>query len=335
MHIVLAIALLFAANAPVFQFDRTPVAVSFGSGQVRLAGVLVKPAGSGPFPAVIFVHGAGPATHDEPAFVVHANAFLKRGFAVLTYDKRGSGASTGNLDESDYSDLAADVAAGVRYLRSRPDIDPRHIGLLGRSEGAWVSTIAGSHDRSIAFVIMSSGCAVRPSDEVMYWTRSSLAAKGMSKERIEQAVDAKASIWKYYRDVIRGRATAGERASLLQRLSEFSNAKPEVPSKVMDPAVDSRKKFVAFVHNIDFDPGPVLAKLRAPLLEVIGSDDEVVEPASTIAALERLRARGKDVEILTLPGVGHSLLVMDQGRIVGYPANYLDSITEWALRKIR
>ena len=319
----------------MFQFDRTPEAVNFENGDVRLAGVLVKPAGDGRFPAVVFVHGAGPATHDEPAFVVHANAFLKRGFAVLTYDKRGSGASSGNLDESDYSDLAADVAAGVRYLHSRRDIDPNHIGLLGRSEGGWVSMLAAAHDRSIAFVIMSSGCAVRPADEVMYWTRRSLAAKGMSKERIEQAVDAKTSIWNYYRDVIGGKATPDERASLLQRLSEFSNARPEIPSKVMDPAVDSRKKFVAFVHNIDFDPAPVLAKLRAPLLEVIGSDDEVVEPSSTIAALERLRARGKDVAILSLHGVGHSLLVMDHGRIVGYPADYLDSITDWATRTLK
>jgi len=335
MHILLAMTLLFAADAGTIGFDQTPHPVKFHNGRVQLSGVLLTPAGRGPFPAVVLVHGAGPATHDEPAFVVHANAFVRRGFAVLAYDKRGCGASSGTLDESDYSDLAADVAAGIRYLRSRPDIDAKRIGLLGRSEGGWVSMLAASHDRSIAFVIMSSGCAVTPAAEVRDWTRRSLAAKGFSRERIDDAVAAKAAIWNYYRDVLRGRATSDQRAAVVQRLAGFSDARPEVPAKIMDPAVDSRRKFVAFIHNIDFDPAPLLATLRTPLMEVIGSDDDVVEPKSTIAALERLRARGKDVAILTLPGVGHSLLVMDHGRIVGYPPNYLESILDFACRSVR
>ncbi len=69
------------------RLDRAPEPVAFVNGDVRLAGGLVKPVGHGPFPAVIFVHGAGPAAGNEPAFVVHANAFLSRGFAVLMYDK--------------------------------------------------------------------------------------------------------------------------------------------------------------------------------------------------------------------------------------------------------
>lgn len=334
MHLLVLLALLGALDAPVFRFDRTPEAVTFENGGVHLSGVLVKPPGVGPFPAVVLLHGAGPATHDDPAFVVHANAFLKRGFAVLTYDKRGSGASTGSLAESDYEDLARDAAAAVSLLRSRTDIQPSHIGLLGRSEGSWVATIAAAHDPSIAFVVMSSGAAVPAAEEVLYWTRRSLQAKGMSGERIDRAIALKKAMWQYYRDVVAGRATAEMREALLRRLPEFQDAHPEIPSKVMEPGVDRPEKFVAFVHMIDFDPAPLLATSRVPIMEVIGSNDDVVDPASTIAVMNELRARGKDATVLTLPGVDHTLLVMDHGRIVGYPPNYLDSVLNWATVRV-
>lgn len=328
-----------SAEVPHFEFDRPPEQITFRNGDVRLSGVLVKPEGVGPFPAVVFVHGAGPATHDEPAFVVHANAFLRQGFAVLTYDKRGSGGSSGNLDLSDYDDLAGDVVAAVSYLRTRNEIAKSSIGLLGRSEGAWVGTIAATKDPLIAFVVMSSGSAVPPYDETLYWTRGALRAKGMPDTRVEEAVKLKASIWEFYRGVAAGKLDKSEErkrhASLQQQLSEFANFQPEMPLGVMDPEVEDKQKFAAFSHIMFYDPAPTLSMVRAPLLEILGAKDEVVEPSSTVAALKRLSAAGRDVTVTVLPDVGHSLLVMDGDRIVGYPDGYLDHVVLWAKDRVR
>jgi dipeptidyl aminopeptidase/acylaminoacyl peptidase len=260
----------------IFKFDREPQSITFSDGDVRLSGVLLEPQGSGPFPAVVFVHGAGPGTHDEPAFVVHANAFLKQGFAVVAYDKRGSGNSTGQLESSDYDDLARDVASAVALLRTKTEIAPSKIGLLGRSEGAWVSTIAASHDHSIAFVILSSGSAASPYEQTVFYTRRALRAKGTPEDRIEQAVSVKSAIWDSY------------------------------------------------------DPLPALTSLRAPLLETIGANDEVVDPVTTLAALDHLSKSGQDITARTFPGVGHSLLIMKGTTILGYAEGYLDFITAWA-----
>src|SRR5438045_7392185 len=71
--------------------------IAFSNGSVRLSGILVEPGGNGPFPSVVFVHGSGHSTIHRPAWKAHANAFTSRGFAVLVYDKRGSGHSGGNL----------------------------------------------------------------------------------------------------------------------------------------------------------------------------------------------------------------------------------------------
>jgi len=332
----------FAQQAPppmIFKFDREPQNVIFVNGDVRLSGVLVEPDGKGPFPAVVLVHGAGPGTHDEPAFVVHANAFLKQGFAVLAYDKRGSGNSTGDLLLSDYGDLAGDVSSAVAFLRARNEIARSKIGLLGRSEGAWVSTITASHDPSIAFVIMSSGSAVAPFEQTVFYTRRALRAKGMADDRIEQAVNVKTSIWEFYKKVVDGKtnpqALRRERASLVKRLLEFQQFRPELPEGIMDPEVEDRRKFTAFSHIMFYDPQPALKLVRAPLLEIIGANDEVVDPSSTLAALDRLRTSGHDITSKTFPGVGHSLLIMKGNTILGYAEGYLDFIVAWSHERVQ
>jgi len=328
-----------STQAPRFEFDRSPEQVTFRNEDVQLKGVLVKPDGAGPFPAVVFVHGSGPATHDEPAFVVHANALLRQGFAILSYDKRGSGESTGNLEMSDYDDLAHDVSSAVSYLRTRSEIAPSKIGLLGRSEGGWVGTLAASRDPQVSFVVMSSGCAVGPYEETLYWTRTALRAKGVPERRIEEAVKLKVAIWAFYRKVAEGKishsAQRGDLASLRRRFSQFEDLHPELPPGIMDPDIEDPRKFSAFTHMMYYDPAPALSAVHAPLLEAIGANDEAVEPSSTLAVLERLRKSGHDVTARTFPGVGHSLLVMDGTRILGYADGYLEYIAQWAKDRVQ
>ena len=95
---------------------------------VRLAGTLTLPPGDGPFPAVVLVAGSGPNTRDEPIFgrqifLVLADHLTRQGIAVLRYDKRGTGESTGNYAKATTLDFAADVEAGMAFLsRARTSI---------------------------------------------------------------------------------------------------------------------------------------------------------------------------------------------------------------------
>ena len=343
----LAASLLLAASASAAraQSDGAPpfavpvVAVSFSSGDVRLAGAFLRPEEGGPFPAVVILHGSGPATFDEPAFRVHANAFVRGGFAVLVYDKRGSGRSTGDLDTSDYDDLAADAAAAVRFLRSRPDVDARRIGFLGRSEGGWVGPLAASRDPTIAYVILSSGSAVGPAEQTRFWTRNALRARGASEDEVSAAIRAKEALWAFDRHVAKdaawGRSAAGQaaRKEVERSLRPFARYTSAMPDEVPDPAATPEGRFRALAHMIDYDPGPALLALRAPLLAVIGARDDVVEPASTIATLERLQAGGRDVTVRTLPDVGHPLLVMT-AEGPRYPDDYPEAAVRWALERV-
>src|SRR5262245_34925278 len=82
--------------------------VTFRNGPVKLGGTLVRPAGPGPFPAAVFLHGSGPEGRWASRYL--ANAFARSGIAALVYDKRGVGASTGAWREAGLGELVGGAA---------------------------------------------------------------------------------------------------------------------------------------------------------------------------------------------------------------------------------
>lgn len=105
--------------------------VRFSNGDVQLAGTLISPITPGPHPAVILVHASGP--EDREYLLPFARFLIRHGMAVLGYDKRGVGGSTGDWNKASFDDLAGDVVAAFEYLRTRRDINRAQIGMLGWS----------------------------------------------------------------------------------------------------------------------------------------------------------------------------------------------------------
>jgi pimeloyl-ACP methyl ester carboxylesterase len=144
----------------------------FTNGPVRLSYRLELPTRSGPVGAVAFGHGSGLMTKESCRFL--AQGFLSRGFATLCYDKRGVGQSTGTfvaVGARDsipvFEDLASDLAAGVAFLRTRPEIDPNRIGLAGASQAGWIVPIAAAKSRP-AFMVLLVGPTVSVGIEGFY-----------------------------------------------------------------------------------------------------------------------------------------------------------------------
>ena len=138
--------------------------VRFDNEGVTLAGSLWLPAGPGPHPAMVFVHGAGRASRQGASGV--ADYFQSRGIAVLGYDKRGVGESGGvyvgwrNASEANLTLLAGDAAAGIKLLRGHDAIDPRRIGLWGVSQAGGIIPAAAVIDGEVRFTILKSGPTV-------------------------------------------------------------------------------------------------------------------------------------------------------------------------------
>ena len=161
--------------------DRPAVQVSapsampafFQNGDVRLAFTLDLPPGPGPFPAVVVGHGSGKLTRQDLAWF--ASQWTRLGFAALRFDKRGVGESTGayvfvgtNDSPDVFPQLASDIAAGARFLRTRPEIDPKRVGLAGWSQAGWIIPHAARELGDAAFLVLYSGPVCTVGQEMFY-----------------------------------------------------------------------------------------------------------------------------------------------------------------------
>jgi len=146
----------------------------FASGDIKLSYEFTKPAGPGRFPAVVLGHGSGETRKEQCRYL--SRTFVQRGYATLCYDKRGVGQSTGTYSdvgtknsERMFALLASDMAAGVRFLSSHPDVDRRRIGLVGNSQAGWIIPLAAAKaDPKPAFMIMLSGPTVSVGQEIYF-----------------------------------------------------------------------------------------------------------------------------------------------------------------------
>src|SRR6185369_7709526 len=159
---------------------------------VKLAGTLTLPQGRGPFPAVVMITGSGAQDRDETIlghkpFAVIADRLTRDGIAVLRVDDRGFAKSTGDFTKATDDDFAVDAAANVAFLRKRPDIDPKRVGLIGHSEGGLVAPKVAAKDPKIAFIVLMAGPGV-PLSEVLREQRRLLSpAMGVTQEQIRRS----------------------------------------------------------------------------------------------------------------------------------------------------
>ena len=110
---------------------------------------------SGRVPAVVFLHGSTASDRNNGRlplpglFWQLADTLARRGIAVLRYDQRGIGGSSGKSDDATVQVRAADARVALAYLRRRSDVAPDRLGVLGISEGALAAMlVAVSEDEA-------------------------------------------------------------------------------------------------------------------------------------------------------------------------------------------
>lgn len=160
--------------------------VRFRNGRVMIAGKLTIPAGVGPHPAVVLIHGSN--DEDRDFLDPWVGFFVSRGLAVLSYDKRGVRESAGDWKRADFHDLAGDALSGVRFLKKQRGIDSNRIGLFGISQGGWIAPLVASRERSIAFVILHAGSALRVAENNLLFIEAELRGYGFPESEVEQAM---------------------------------------------------------------------------------------------------------------------------------------------------
>jgi dienelactone hydrolase len=158
------------------------------NGEVQLAGTLYLPKGVGPFPAAVVMHGSGPDTRGP--YIPDAEMLTRGGIASFIFDKRGTGASSGDWKHSSLDDLMADGLAAIALLQSQPEIDPVHVGIVGSSQGAWLAPFMAARSQQVAFFVQITGSATPLANQEMWDDGNSLQALGFSERAIETEMKA-------------------------------------------------------------------------------------------------------------------------------------------------
>jgi hypothetical protein len=329
--------------------------VVFHDDTLKLAGTLTLPPVEGRHPAVIMITGSGAQNRDEELFGFKpfrmiADYFTRHGIAVLRYDDRGVGGSSGSTSESTTSDFANDALAALRYLQARPDISPKQIGLCGHSEGGIVAPLAASRSTDVAFIILISGPALDGEQILLAQAELIMRADSASEQEIKNALTLNKRIY----DVVRAGKNLDEYRPELEKevRRDVDTMKPEHRESIKDPdafvkaRVEAMMKQVQspwFRYFLTYDPEPALERVHCPVLALFGELDLQVPAEMDRTAMEQALRKGgnKDFTLKILPKANHLFLTAVTGSPTEYASlkkefvpGFLETMTDWILKHV-
>lgn len=267
---------------------------------VTLAGSLVRPAGEGPWPAVVLYNGRG--CKGRGVMLARARVLARYGMACLSYDKRGTGDSEGDCNAATIDDLTADALAMYEWLREHPAVDGR-VGVLGYSAGAWlVARVWTGASVPPAFCVSMVGPATSVYEQQLTNVLAYCAELGLSPE--DSAKAARYVELLYTPGDVAAQWTEMEPLIAHARETGWDGwfEETDVPTRAEDiPTLWARLK--------SCDPTEDLATITAPFLALYGGADEVVVADIHVPRLRELlgRAGNDQLEVHVLPGARHAL----------------------------
>ena len=329
--------------------------VVFNDDSIKLAGTLTIPPTEGRHPAVVMITGSGSQNRDEELFgfkpfKIIADNFTRHGIAVVRYDDRGVGGSTGSTSQSTTADFARDVIAAIHFLQKRPDINPKEIGVCGHSEGGIVGPLAASESPDVAFVICIAGTGIDGKDLLLAQEAAIMRADSASENTIENAVK---SSRRMYQLLESGKDTVEIRNELRAAAIEELKGMPEERRKAItnedefiQANVDAKLRSLQspwFKFFLTYNPAIALEKVKCPVLALFGGLDTQVPAKLNEDAMDAALKKGgnRDYTFKVFPTANHLFLSAKTGSPSEYSSlkkefvpGFLDTMTDWILKRV-
>ncbi|MGB3592227.1 MAG: alpha/beta fold hydrolase [Nonlabens sp.] len=283
---------------------------------VVLKGTLTLPETVKNPPVAIFTSGSGPQNRDSEIlghkpFLVWSDYLTRNGIAVLRYDDRGVGESTGDYAAATTADLATDLEAALLYLKTRKDVNPEKIGLVGHSEGGAIApmVIAGNPDK-MAFFVSLAGTSLTGYDVLIPQLKRKALLDGVSEEVADY--DNRAMIRVMDLIVEQTDLNQQELAVMLKKSLHQSkiNAPAGWKTNYTDTVIDAISNQFStdwFRYFIMYNPADNLKKIEVPSLLLNGTLDYQVIASHNLGVMENyIKSNGNDdVTAVELDGLNH------------------------------
>lgn len=327
--------------AKPYPYKEEEVAFPNAKAGISLSGTVTLPRGPGPFPAAILLTGSGPLDRDEAdsghrPFLILADHLTRKGMAVLRYDKRGIGKSSGDYEQATTADFASDAEAALAFLRSRKEIDARRIGFIGHSEGGVIAPMIASRSSDVAWIVLLAGPATKGAETLLLQSDLIARAAGMTDEQVAESLDFDRQAYM----LVRQEKDRTVLENKLEDLVKVSGLGPAMPSAVLERQIHWTSS-PWFHYFLDYDPVPTLQRTKCPVLALSGEKDLQVPPKENLPLLKKALEDGgnEDFQVIELAGLNH----LFQHCYMGLPAESraieetfapqaLSAISTWVLK---
>ena len=296
---------------PPYPYKEEDVVFKNDKAGINLAGTLTVPSTGTKHPAIILVTGSGPQNRDEELmghkpFLVIADYLTREGFAVLRYDDRGVGKSEGTQKDATSADFATDTEAALTYLKTRTEINPARIGIIGHSEGGMIAFMLAAKNKDIAFIISMAGPGFRIQDLMLKQAELVMKSNGMTE-----------SYWAIQEPVLRDRYAFITQDIPVSEIRNklYNDVMETVPVNMHDNEnVKSRVNAeldvmtsLWYISFMKYDPAGDLKNIKCPVFAINGEKDIQVHAELSLAAIERdiKNSGNKNVKTKQYPGLNH------------------------------
>jgi fermentation-respiration switch protein FrsA (DUF1100 family) len=304
---------------------------------VTLAGTITTPAGEGPFPGVVLITGSGPQDRDQSLmghkpFLVLADQLTRRGIAVLRYDDRGFGHSTGQFAGATSTDFALDARAAMDFLRRHPKVRKDAVGFIGHSEGGMVAPLVVEAGGDPNFMVLLAG----PGTDLIELLVSQSRLMGLAEGEAVEDLDRREPI---LRELFEATAKAETQAAAAEHLEalmtdevvEALGATPEQRPLLIETLTAPWMRSL-----LSHDPAGPLSKVTVPVLALNGELDLQVPPKENLAAIAEALSENDDASTMELPGLNHLFQPATTGALSEYAQiettfdeQVIDIIAQW------
>jgi alpha/beta superfamily hydrolase len=301
------------------------------------------------FPTIVMITGSGPQDRDETIlghkpFAVIADYLARKGYAVLRVDDRGVAKTTGNFETATSLDFSFDTEEAIEYIKTRPDVDIRRIGLIGHSEGGMIAPMVATRRTDIKFLVMLAGPGIKNIDLLTEQNVAIYKSSGIKSE----VADLYGPLFKKITlSIINAKDSTNARSDAAKILNEWrvaDSVKKELKLYSEKEKQDYLNNLVHQLRNpwytyfLNYDPAPVLKKISANVLALNGEKDIQVLAQSNMKGINKAlqKSKSKSFDIKILPGLNHLFQQCNACTVAEYgqldqtiSASVLEIISTW------
>ena len=298
------------------EYDNADKSMHYGA-------TFTRPEGSGKYPAAIIISGSGTQDRNgtmlghQPYWVL-ADYLTKHGIAVLRVDDRGAGKSSlGNdINKKTSLDFSYDVEASLNYLETRPDVNKKHLGLIGHSEGGMIAPMVAVRRKDVSFIVMWAGPGVSGGQIIAQHDAYAQKKQGMDQTSIDALQQLELSVFKLFASSPTVEALDQKMAIVFDDWKKQQSQQTLYALNIRDNAMDNVLKTYNPIYNtpwlryfIAYDPAQNLSRVKCAVLAVNGEKDTQVNAAENLGKIKEIltKSGNKDFEVVAIPNLNHLL----------------------------